>query len=255
MKVLAAYNIKGGVGKTSTAVNLAWLSAASGSRTLICDLDPQGAATWCFRVKMKIRGRRPKKLVRGTRALARHVRETDYEGLDLLPADFSYRHLDLLLDSPKYVRRLTRRIRELGAGYDYVFLDCAPGISLASEAVFAVADALIVPTIPTTLSRRTLRQLARHLRREPGGGPRAAVLLDGRSPPDPASPDLRSPRRDAVPHARDRDSVLERGRADELAARAVVRVPEGRAEAARAYAALWRRAGAAAPRSSFPEPS
>ncbi len=166
MKVLAAYNIKGGVGKTSAAVNLAWLAAAGGARTLICDLDPQGAATWCFRVRMKVRGG-GRKLVRGKGALARHVRETDYEGLDLLPADFSYRHLDLLLDSPKYVRRLTRRIRELGAGYDYVFLDCAPSISLASEAVFRVADALIVPTIPTTLSRRTLRQLARHLRREP----------------------------------------------------------------------------------------
>ena len=166
MRVLATYNIKGGVGKTAAAVNLAWLAAASGARTLVCDLDPQGAATWCFRVKMKVRGG-GKKLVRGRRPLARYVRETDHEGLDLLPADFSYRHLDLLLDSPKYVRRLTRRIRELGAGYDYVFLDCAPGISLASEAVFAVADALIVPTIPTTLSRRTLRQLARHLRREP----------------------------------------------------------------------------------------
>ena len=56
MKVLAAYNIKGGVGKTSAAVNLAWLAAASGARTLICDLDPQGAATWCFRVRMKVRG-------------------------------------------------------------------------------------------------------------------------------------------------------------------------------------------------------
>ena len=166
MRVLATYNIKGGVGKTAAAVNLAWLAAASGARTLVCDLDPQGAATWCFRVKMKVRGG-GKKLVRGRRPLARHVRETDYEGLDLLPADFSYRHLDLLLDSPKYVRRLTRRIRGLGGGYDYVFLDCAPGISLASEAVFAVADALIVPTIPTTLSRRTLRQLARHLGREP----------------------------------------------------------------------------------------
>ena len=166
MRVLATYNIKGGVGKTAAAVNLAWLAAASGARTLVCDLDPQGAATWCFRVKMKVRGG-GKKLVRGKRPLARYVRETDHEGLDLLPADFSYRHLDLLFDSPKYVRRLTRRIRELGGGYDYVFLDCAPGISLASEAVFAVADALIVPTIPTTLSRRTLRQLARHLGREP----------------------------------------------------------------------------------------
>ena len=166
MTVLATYNIKGGVGKTSAAVNLAWLAAASGSRTLVCDLDPQGAATWCFRIRMKVRGG-GKKLVRGRRPLARFVRETDHEGLDLLPADFSYRHLDLLLDSPKYVRRLTRRIRVLGEDYDWVFLDCAPSISLVSEAVFTVADALIVPTIPTALSRRTLRQLVRHLRRRP----------------------------------------------------------------------------------------
>ena len=165
MRVLATYNIKGGVGKTSAAVNLAYLAAASGSRTLVCDLDPQGAATYCFRIKMKVRGG-GRKLVRGKRPLARYVRETDYEGLDLLPADFSYRHLDLLLDNPKYVRRLIRKIRVLGGDYDYVFLDCAPSISLVSEAVFAVADALIVPTIPTTLSRRTLGQLARHLRQQ-----------------------------------------------------------------------------------------
>ena len=170
MRVLATYNIKGGVGKTAAAVNLAWLAAASGSRTLVCDLDPQGAATWCFRVRMKVRGG-GKKLVRGKRPLARHVRETDHEGLDLLPADFSYRHLDLLLDSPRYVRRLTRRIRDLGDDYDWVFLDCAPSISLVSEAVFEAADALIVPTIPTTLSRRTLRQLVRHLRRRPAAVP------------------------------------------------------------------------------------
>ncbi len=165
MRVLATYNIKGGVGKTAAAVNLAYLAAASGSRTLVCDLDPQGAATYCFRIKMKVRGG-GRKLVRGKRPLARYVRETDYEGLDLLPADFSYRHLDLLLGSPKYVRRLTRKIRVLGGDYDYVFLDCAPSISFVSEAVFAVADALIVPTIPTTLSRRTLQQLARHLRQQ-----------------------------------------------------------------------------------------
>lgn len=165
MRVLATYNIKGGVGKTSAAVNLAWLAAAAGSRTLVCDLDPQGAATWCFRVRMKVRGG-GRKLVRGKRPLARFVRETDHEGLDLLPADFSYRHLDLLLDSPKYVRRLTRRIGALGSDYDYVLIDCAPSISLVSEAVFTIADALIVPTIPAALSRRTLRQLVRHLRRQ-----------------------------------------------------------------------------------------
>ena len=106
----------------------------------------------------------PKQLIRGKRPLAGYIRETDYEGLDLLPADFSYRHLDLWLDRPKSVQRLRRRIRPLGKHYEYLFLDCAPSISLVSDVVFAAADVLVVPTIPTTLSRRTLKQLARYLR-------------------------------------------------------------------------------------------
>lgn len=56
MTVLALYNIKGGVGKTAAAVNLAYLAARDGARALVCDLDPQGAATFCFRIKAKVRG-------------------------------------------------------------------------------------------------------------------------------------------------------------------------------------------------------
>ena len=55
-KVLATYNVKGGVGKTSAAVNLAYLAAHAGSRTLLWDLDPQGASTYLFRVRPKVRG-------------------------------------------------------------------------------------------------------------------------------------------------------------------------------------------------------
>ena len=85
-----------GVGKTSTAVNLAYLSATRGARTLVWDLGPQGAATFCFRIKAKVKGG-GKKLIRGKRSLRGRIRGTDFEGLDLLPADFSNRHLDLIL--------------------------------------------------------------------------------------------------------------------------------------------------------------
>jgi cellulose biosynthesis protein BcsQ len=166
MKILATYNIKGGVGKTSAAVNLAYLSTLHGARTLVWDLDPQGAATFCFRVKAKVKGG-GKKLVRGKRPLLDRIRGTDFEGLDLLPADFSNRHLDLILDGTKKATgRLARRLRPLAGEYDYVFLDCAPSISLVSEAIFAAADVLVVPTVPTTLSLRTLSRLTKHLRRE-----------------------------------------------------------------------------------------
>ncbi len=107
-KVLATYNIKGGVGKTSAAVNLSYLAAHGGSRTLLWDLDPQGAATYLFRVKPKVDGG-ASKLVRLKTDPAGLIKGTDYRLLDLLPADFSYRHMDLALDNVKPVGACARR--------------------------------------------------------------------------------------------------------------------------------------------------
>ena len=159
MKVVATYNIKGGVGKTSAAVNLAALAARDGLRTLLWDLDPQGAASFLFRVRPKVRGG-GRKLVRGKSDVADVLRGTDVEGLDLLPADFSYRHMDLVLDeSGKPTRRLRKVLAPLADHYDLAVLDCPPSISLVSESVFDAADALLVPLIPSTLTLRTFEQL------------------------------------------------------------------------------------------------
>lgn len=174
MRIFALYSIKGGVGKTATAVNLAHLSAASGARTLLWDLDPQGAATFQFRVEPKVKGG-VKKLLRGRRPVERNLRGTDFDGLDLLPADFSYRKLDLVLDaSGRPRKRLGRLLGPVAASYDHVFIDCAPSITLASESVFAAVDVLLVPTVPTTLSLRTLEQLRDHLSKR---GPKRLEVL------------------------------------------------------------------------------
>jgi cellulose biosynthesis protein BcsQ len=159
MTVVAAYNIKGGVGKTSVSVNLAWLAADSGARVLLWDLDPQGAATYMLRIKAKIKGG-GRKLVQGRSDPATLLKGTDHERLDLLPADFSYRNMDLALDETKRpTRRLARVIDQLAGDYDHVFLDCPPAISLASESVFEAADVLLVPLVPSPLSLRTFEQL------------------------------------------------------------------------------------------------
>ncbi len=159
-KVLATYNIKGGVGKTSAAVNLSYLAAHGGSRTLLWDLDPQGASTYLFRVKPKVHGG-GRKLVRLKTDPANLIKGTDYRLLDLLPADFSYRHMDLALDhvNPPTLR-LAGVLDPLQDQYDYIFLDCPPSISLVSESVFRTADALLVPVIPAMLSSRTFDQLS-----------------------------------------------------------------------------------------------
>ncbi|MGO8957880.1 MAG: ParA family protein [Streptosporangiaceae bacterium] len=159
MKTFATYNIKGGVGKTAAAVNLSHLAASEGYRVLLWDLDPQGAASFLFRIKPRVKGG-GKALIHGTRSIEAAIKGTDYDNLDLLPADFTYRNLDLLLDSAKRpVRRLASLLAPLKADYDVVFLDCPPSISLLSESVLRAADVLLVPLIPTTLSVRTLDQL------------------------------------------------------------------------------------------------
>ncbi|MHC4940342.1 MAG: ParA family protein [Planctomycetota bacterium] len=165
MNVLACYHLKGGVGKTTAAVNLGHVFAERGARTLVWDLDPQGASTFFFRVKPKVKGGIRSLLSRAKEA-RRAIRGTDYEGLDLLPADFSARNLDVLLDhSKRPKRRFARILKRLRRDYDIILLDCAPSIGLASESMFRAVDALVVPVIPTTLSLNSLAQLGKHLKR------------------------------------------------------------------------------------------
>ena len=159
MKIYATYNVKGGVGKTSAAVNLAYLASREGRATLLWDLDPQAAATFLFRIRPRVKGG-SKALVRGARPLDSAIKGTDFEHLDLLPADFAYRRMDLQLDAAKKpTRQIARLLAPLKAEYDVVFLDCPPSVSLVSENVLHAADTLIVPLIPTTLCTRTLDQL------------------------------------------------------------------------------------------------
>jgi cellulose biosynthesis protein BcsQ len=144
-------------------VNLAYNAACSGARVLLWDLDPQGAATFLVRVKPVVKGG-VDRLVSHRGSLAGHIRATDYTGLHIVPADFSLRHLDLNLDDTKHpTERLAALLEPLDDRYDVAILDCPPGVTLASESVFVAVDALLVPTIPSTLSKRTLDQLSTFL--------------------------------------------------------------------------------------------
>jgi len=159
MRIIAVSNIKGGVGKTTTAVNLAYLSAAGGDRTVLWDLDSQGAASWILQADPE-KSVGVRQLLGGKRELDEIVVGTGYENLDVIPADFSYRKFDEQLAEEKNpTKRLLRMSRPLAEHYDTLFMDCPPGISLLSESVLRAADALIVPLLPTPLSVRMLEQL------------------------------------------------------------------------------------------------
>jgi chromosome partitioning protein len=238
--VLATYNVKGGVGKTSAAVNLARLAAAGGAPTLLWDLDPQGASTYLFRVKPKVKGG-GKALVRGRSDVDGLIKGTDHEGLDLLPADFSYRHMDLALDGAKRpTARLARVLAPLHGEYAYTFLDCPPSVSLVSESIFEAADVLLVPIIPATLSSRTFEQIERLLSYDGAGGIQVMAFFSMVDKRKHLHREVMERLKDEQPAAVLETAIPMAADVERMGSR---RLPLAefapRSPAARAYAALW----------------
>lgn len=152
MYTWAFYSLKGGVGKTAAAVNVAWEAAQAGRSVLLWDLDPQGAATWYLRAQ-DARSGPVKKVLAGKTPLGRLIRKTDYPRLQVIPADISYRHVDSVLDQTNKHKKLLRRLlAPLSEDYQLIVLDCPPSMSRLAAAVVHACDLLIVPALPTPLS-------------------------------------------------------------------------------------------------------
>jgi chromosome partitioning protein len=242
MKIIATYNIKGGVGKTATAVNVAYLAARDGYRVLLWDLDPQAAASFLLRVRPKVKGG-GKGLIAGKRPVDDAIKATDFDNLDLLPSDFTYRNLDLHLDSErKPSTRLRGLLTPLRREYDLVVLDCPPSISLLSENVLHAADLLLVPLIPTTLSVRTLDQLTEFIADFDGKRPKILAffsMLDRRKRLHrEIAAELSGKRADVATTAIPAMSAIERMSLQ----RAPITATSPRSQAARYYGDLWHEA-------------
>ena len=160
MQSVALTALKGGVGKTSTAVNLAALAAAAGHRTLLWDIDPQAGATACLGVKPKLRGG-AQRLLGGDRDMSGAVRRSSIDRLDVLPGDVSLREADVIVSSNRKPRRSLKRILSAVArDYDVVLVDCPPGVGPATEVLVRSVDLLLVPVVPAPLDLRALDRFA-----------------------------------------------------------------------------------------------
>ena len=167
MKIIACYSMKGGVGKTASAVNIAYWASKSGLRTLILDLDPQGASSFYFRIKSSPKKNWGPRFFKAYGQILRQIKASDFDKLDIIPAHLSFRHFDVLLQQlSKRQNRLRQALKGLKKEYDLIILDCPPTISTLAENIFTAADLIVVPVIPTTLSERTFDQLTRFFKQE-----------------------------------------------------------------------------------------
>ncbi len=178
MKILSLCNIKGGVGKTTFAVNIAYHASQAGINTLLWDLDPQGSATYLLRVKPKLKAD-ASDFVAGKSSIAKSINETHWPLLDVLPAEFGLRRLPSLLEERKHhSARLSKSARAFASGYDLVVVDSAPEASAVSENILNLSDLILVPVIPNQLSIKTFEKLLDFAERAAARKPRIVAAFN-----------------------------------------------------------------------------
>ncbi|MEP1217490.1 MAG: ParA family protein [Marinobacter sp.] len=159
MKIIAFYSLKGGVGKTAAAVNIAYLASQAGISTLLWDLDPQGAASWYLAGADGIKGRKLAALMDGKTPIGKFIRASAYPNLDFIPAHNSFRNLDIRLDRNDSNNTLKNWLAPLSEETSLVVLDCPPSMSRLSEEVLKTADGVFVPVMPTWLALNSWHQM------------------------------------------------------------------------------------------------
>ena len=146
VKILAVTNQKGGVGKTTTSVNLAASLAAAGRKVLLIDMDPQGNATMGCGIDKRELQRTVYEVLLGSAAIGEVLQISESGGFDLIPANRELAGAEVeLVDLPNRETRLKQALREIQDNYDFILIDCPPALNLLTLNGLCAAHAVMIP--------------------------------------------------------------------------------------------------------------